>query len=554
MKNKLKWKDWMNDKQDEQFYKSVIDNLKNNYQYNKSFIENDYPAIASLEPTAASLKAILGEKWDGKNETIAITKVENSIVVVNEVIKKVKENNDTRIKKNKNLIVDDLSLDVDDFKFDKSNGSFMVNWQLFNIDKMKEIFGKQIVDKVSNMKIDFLGDDDIKQTLDMSYDGIYQKFTKKINQLLESNTKEDSENKWNWGFEDVDIKEWLAVDKINRYLRDNGCNEIFKANKEWKYQCNMKNVKDFLNKVWNGIKFDKKFTEVGTPSRMAWLSAVQILLNKEYEGTLKVDWQYVKWGETYKTVYNLQENKFGFNWKDLDWIPWPKTLSKLLKNQTVTTESDDWKGIINNQKVDQSDWKGSSVNTEKNDWKWGWNQNSEISYDVYSFMMGKQNNWVWDRVVKNENKEESSWETDEIKEYNRELKSVLEWLLDKYPEFWNLKIMEREWENWKEKILTDGKITVNIDKIFSDEKFCWKDNFKDKIKLMCLSITIYNRLKWQKILALGWWSNDVSEIVAINKESFPGGLSKFWIVHKDASDFMNFYNNLIFYKLSSDNS
>jgi hypothetical protein len=60
---------------------------------------------------------------------------------------------------------------------------------------MKEIFGKQIVDKVSNMKIDFLGDDDIKQTLDRSYDGIYQKFTKKINQSLESNTKEDSENK-----------------------------------------------------------------------------------------------------------------------------------------------------------------------------------------------------------------------------------------------------------------------------------------------------------------------------------------------------------------------
>ena len=189
-----------------------------------------------------------------------------------------------------------------------------------------------------------------------------QDFAKKFNEINWSIPAENNDDvrkgtwelvneggEWDWGFEDVDIKEWLAVDEINKYVTDNWGKAIFRKkeqwewteNKEWWYECNMENVKDFLKKIWNDIKFDKDFVAVKTPSRKAWLSSVQILLNKENEGSLKVDWQYVRWGETYTAVKNFQEKYNADNklkeWDEgylvTDWIPGPKTLAKLLDDK-----------------------------------------------------------------------------------------------------------------------------------------------------------------------------------------------------------------------------
>ena len=75
--------------EDMAFFESVWNTIEKNYKNSDTFIIEDYSALASLQPTVASLKTLAGENWDGKNESINIPDVENSIIDKSKVKEKV---------------------------------------------------------------------------------------------------------------------------------------------------------------------------------------------------------------------------------------------------------------------------------------------------------------------------------------------------------------------------------------------------------------------------------------------------------------------------------
>ena len=106
--------------------------------------------------------------------------------------------------------------------------------------------------------------------------------------------------------------------------------------KEWFYSIDtntgevvydMQAVKDYLTWLKDRPYAGTKITANSTP----WIVAVQIALeslNKPGYDTGKIDG--ILWRETRDAVRKFQEDS-GFTWKDLDGLPGPKTISKLLE-------------------------------------------------------------------------------------------------------------------------------------------------------------------------------------------------------------------------------
>jgi hypothetical protein len=106
-------------KEDILFFNTVWNSLKINYKNSDFFINKEYPAIASLQPTVKSLKSLAGENWDGSSETIVISEVKNSIVNKSILIHKVQDINKERIESNQG-VVKSITVKIDDVsKFTK---------------------------------------------------------------------------------------------------------------------------------------------------------------------------------------------------------------------------------------------------------------------------------------------------------------------------------------------------------------------------------------------------------------------------------------------------
>lgn len=192
-----------------------------------------------------------------------------------------------------------------------------------------------------------------------------QDFAKKFNSLIPTpeDTEETPEEEWNWGFDKSVEKKWdrmdqNRVDKINAFAWENAFLDLKGDNLSY----NLDNVKKFLWTI-NDDNFNKDFIKVWTDSRYAWLAATQILLNQNLDGDNKlvVDGEYKRWGETYNAVldfqknYNLEHSNDGWfvSLKE-DWMPGPKTLSKMLwfvaEADNNSVDSND---VVDSSKIDE---------------------------------------------------------------------------------------------------------------------------------------------------------------------------------------------------------
>ena len=231
--------------------------------------------------------------------------------------------------------------------------------------------GKSTLDDLSTIAKDYLWVDNwdwnnLEQKSDWKYaEGVklivdYAKFVDKFNELnaarIANETTPDTpdvpvspetQEVSDLGFDKVVDKEKIwkrmnqeRVDIINESVWDNAFLQL--EVEDLKY--NIENVKNFLKTI-NNDNFRDYYTKPWDPKRYAWLSATQILLNQNLDGDnkLAVDWEYKRWGETYNAVLNFQKKynseHNGDEWfvklKE-DWIPGPKTLSKLLWVEQTT--------------------------------------------------------------------------------------------------------------------------------------------------------------------------------------------------------------------------
>lgn len=154
----------------------------------------------------------------------------------------------------------------------------------------------------------------------------------------ESDAVIDADN--NRGFDIVDnIETNIDTERINAYICSKiwSDKDIIRWTKDW-YKCNMQNVKEFLSKITSGeIPFDRNFVAKNSDSRMAWITAVQLMLNAEDWDKIKVDWKF--WPKTSNRVKAFQEkyNSTVQNWEAelaVDGIPWKNTMKALLMRIT----------------------------------------------------------------------------------------------------------------------------------------------------------------------------------------------------------------------------
>lgn len=194
------------------------------------------------------------------------------------------------------------------------------------------------------------------------------------NKLRSNISYSDFINRFNKSLNKVNFNNTIDKDKIGRNMTPERVNSIknYVNNMMWG------EGNEFLVYKGEDLKYDivkvKKFlwvinennySRVIRDGRVAWISAVQIFLNQTMWGKLKVDWEYIKWWETYKSVLKFQE-EYNKKHKDKlkpDWIPGPKTLNKLLLINT----NNNWWWIewIDTSNFDQDELEILKVNSEK---------------------------------------------------------------------------------------------------------------------------------------------------------------------------------------------
>ena len=140
----------------------------------------------------------------------------------------------------------------------------------------------------------------------------------------------------NWSFDKTVEKKWIRMDETRVKQINETAGEHAFLKLDWeKLSYNLDNVKAFLTTIatTDSKDFRSYYRTPGNPKRTAWLAATQILLNENVQNNkVVVDGEY-KWkGETYKITLAYQKHYNEGHQDKLkeDWIPGPKTLSKLL--------------------------------------------------------------------------------------------------------------------------------------------------------------------------------------------------------------------------------
>ena len=146
--------------QDQEFFGKIWDTLENTYSTDDDFIKIDYPDLAQLDSSVAGLKKICGENWDGKNESINISKAENSIANSETVKSKVIEKNNQRFSENETLVKGISIIDkiTDKSKFSKQGETLYYKADEstekveFNAAKMQDLFKTEIENAVNGLE------------------------------------------------------------------------------------------------------------------------------------------------------------------------------------------------------------------------------------------------------------------------------------------------------------------------------------------------------------------------------------------------------------------
>ena len=323
--------------EDIRFFESVWNTLQLNYSNSDKFMVADYPVISWLQPRVVSLKALAGENWDGKNESINIPDVENSIVDKSKVKEKVDWVNNQRIESNRDK-VKNITITVDDLsKFTKKDWVLKYEWAEFTIDKMMELFWDKIKTEAGRWT-EFVNESERDSMVDECKGDI---FTKLKDTLLSQAQEEQPEEEPTPTPETTDFDAPKDSFRANQTLKDK-IKELgfYDGNEDWdSVKFNIAKVKEYLE----GLK-EKKWSELkglGTQEKQLWVISVQIALNYlnlkdgDYKDKCNVEWlDWIRKWRTRKWVKGFQEK-----WNDLhsdkklspDWAPGKETIWAILE-------------------------------------------------------------------------------------------------------------------------------------------------------------------------------------------------------------------------------
>ena len=324
--------------EDQRFFKSVWDNLASNYNSSDVFIENDYPAIKTLQPTVDSLKAFVGSDWDGSNN-INIPDVNNSIVDKDKVKVKFEEKNNERIKNNEekmgniDILIDDLT------KFTKKDGVLKYDWQEFTVEKMMELFWDKIKE-LANQWTNFVSDGERNAMIDKSKNKIFDKL--KDGLLKNEWVKEENTEGDNGGNEKINDGTTYEFGKTDFRIKLNGLKDKIKelgfydGNEEWDtIKFNISKVKEYLiNIQWESWR---KLQSQEPLKKATWIISVQIALNYLWEKENKSNYnvKFIDWIRKDKTIawvrWFQEDNWLVWSNGKGDGKPWPKTIEKIIE-------------------------------------------------------------------------------------------------------------------------------------------------------------------------------------------------------------------------------
>ena len=234
--------------------------------------------------------------------------------------------NESRISKNENIatefslwntLTDDI---LKNNNFTVKNNNLLYNWQPCTNEDIKTVFWAQINPALEGW-IFFWGEKAAIETK------ICDKITNEIKDKLQNSDQEVNKDKWTMKPENFD--------KIKTTLWDR---MFINMDAEGKVTYIPQKAKAYLsgyrNKKWPDIKKDFK-----TPNWMAYVAALQILLNVDHDANINVDgiWKYG--GQTQDAVRKFQENynnNLPTDWvkiEKVDGLPWKITLEALLDGQ-----------------------------------------------------------------------------------------------------------------------------------------------------------------------------------------------------------------------------
>ena len=367
----IKWHEsekWMLDG-DIKVFNEIWNNLEKSYSTNDSFINKDYPKLALInpeKPSAESLMSVMkdsGKSWDGRSETINIASADPSIVNENIVKDKVVEANNKRIENNVEQVKNIAKNNVDGIKNMLSRFELHDDWKLFYqndkgepVEFTSDNMIRDFKDELMNVNVgdaSFVNDGEKRDTIKSEecktaiFNDVKDYITKEKQKTLDTQKPDTNFSKIN---EEVGgyLTSENSVEEIrgvNTYVNgkigtNNVDKEIVRRDDNGNIEYNIDNIKEFLGKIANkDIDFDKNFMEVWSESRKAWISSVQILLNKEYGKNLTVDGQWVEGKDTCTAIQNFQKEynrDNGYesdspNYLEPDWVPRPKTIAALLE-------------------------------------------------------------------------------------------------------------------------------------------------------------------------------------------------------------------------------
>lgn len=326
---------WMKS-EDQRYFNEIWDSLKSAYSDSVAFLENDYPKVKWLQPTVASLKALVGENWDG-SDNINITDVANSVVDKQKVILKFRELNQQRIESNKQKVVN-ITVDYSSEKleFTKEEWELKYKGNSFTLETMMELYGEQIKSKASDWT-DFVNENEKNGMIDENKSAIYDKLKStiladaevKVNnaQQVDNPGTADTE----WSSEDSETtSEWLGNFEVNKdiiKIKDEALKTAITSDPKFCDNLDGDTVKFDISAVktyleWLKEKQWKDFKSLTWVEREKWVIAVQIALkylnNKEwwtYKDKCDVEWidgirksRTIAWIKWFQNEWNQQHS------------------------------------------------------------------------------------------------------------------------------------------------------------------------------------------------------------------------------------------------------
>jgi len=290
-------------------------------------------------------------------------------------------------KSNNEKIADDFSLSDDAFTGDILNDFKVIDnklqykWKPYENWNITAVFWEKHINPALN-KWDFIWAE--KATIESK---ICDKIADAIKDKLQNSDQAVNSESWKMSIDNFNQIKSALWDKMFINMDDHD-NVTYIPQKAKNY------LWEFRGKEWANIKQTFR-----TPEWMAYVAALQILLNADYGANIKVDGKWTDRGETREAVRNFQNayNNKGTDWVNLntDGLPWKRTLEALLDGQYGDTKLD-WQWEISQDwtKITFLKWSGITID---HDHTWSFITIDNVRY--YERKKGMDGNWYQIGVV-----------------------------------------------------------------------------------------------------------------------------------------------------------